>query len=113
MLKKDIYNIRFSIIPISLYCILMQIYFHTICPFKAFLKIDCPLCGITRSTIELLKGNISKSLEYNPTTLLWIIVLLLFFIDRYIKKLKINIFPLCFIVVSLITIAWYIVFKII
>lgn len=112
MLKKDLYNIRYALIPISLYCILMQIYFKTICPVKAFLKVDCPLCGMTRATIELLKFNIKESFKYNPMTIPWLIVISLFFIDRYIKKLKIKVFPYCFILISIITLIWYLIYKV-
>ena|ERR1700761_7426168 len=46
------------------------------CPVKSFLHIDCPGCGLQRSFIELLKGNIIKSFQYHPAT----IPLLLFFL---------------------------------
>ena len=63
-IKEDLYKIRFSIVPIIIYIIVMQLIFGTVCPIKAFLKVDCPGCGLTRATIALLKGDIHASLHY-------------------------------------------------
>ncbi len=113
MLKKDIYNLRYALIIIFVYCFVMQFFCGTVCPFKAFLNIDCPACGMTRATIYLLTGNFRKSMEYNPTTFFWLISIFSFLIDRYVKKLKIRPFPLLFIISGVITISWYILKSII
>ena len=62
-LKQDIIDNKIPIITISAYCVFMQLVFGAMCPFKVFLHIDCPGCGLTRATIALLKGDISKSLH--------------------------------------------------
>jgi hypothetical protein len=46
------------------------------CPSKKILQVDCPGCGLQRSFIELLKGNLQSSLQFHPAT----IPLLLFFL---------------------------------
>ncbi|MES2431557.1 MAG: DUF2752 domain-containing protein [Bacteroidota bacterium] len=46
------------------------------CPVKNYFHIDCPGCGLQRSFIELLNGNLSSSLHYHFAT----IPLILFFI---------------------------------
>jgi hypothetical protein len=46
------------------------------CPVKKFFHIDCPGCGLQRSFIALLKGNLSESFYLHPAT----IPLLAFFI---------------------------------
>lgn len=107
-LKKDIYNLRFAIIPIAIYLIVMQIAFGTICPMKAFTGIPCPGCGLTHATIYLFTGQFKKSFEANPTAIFWIISVLAFFIDRYFYKLKIKVFPTVFIIVGIMTIIVYI-----
>ena len=109
VLKADLYQIRFAIIPLAIYCIIMQIFFGTVCPIKAFVGIECPGCGLTRATIYMLTGNFQKSLAANPTCILWLITITLFIIDRYIKPLKIKIFPNIFIITGLITIIWYLI----
>ena len=107
MLKKDLQQIKYALIPLTIYCIVMQLVFKTVCPLKAFFNIDCPTCGLTRATIALLKGDIRASIIFNPTAIFWLISIILFIIDRYIYKLKINVFPTCFIITSIITITWY------
>jgi hypothetical protein len=39
------------------------------CPFKEQFGIDCPGCGLQRSIIELLKGNILESIILYPALL--------------------------------------------
>jgi hypothetical protein len=39
------------------------------CPFKEHFGIDCPGCGLQRSIIELLKGNIMESIILYPALL--------------------------------------------
>lgn len=39
------------------------------CPYKSNLGIDCPGCGLQRSFIELLKGNIWESIQLYPALL--------------------------------------------
>ena len=47
------------------------------CPSKALLHIDCPGCGMQRSFIALLKGDLAGSLSLHPATIL-ILVMFLF-----------------------------------
>ena len=106
-LKKDIHDYKIPFIIIAVYCIFMSIFFDGVCPFRVFLHVDCPGCGLTRATIALLKGDISKSLHLNYTCILWLISIALFLIDRYIKPLKIKPFPVLFIITSIITLIRY------
>ncbi|MDX1937775.1 MAG: DUF2752 domain-containing protein [Flavihumibacter sp.] len=39
------------------------------CPFKSTFLIDCPGCGLQRSFVALLKGNISQSFYLYPATI--------------------------------------------
>ena len=112
MLKKNLYQIRFALIPIIIYLVLMQFFFGTVCPIKAFLHVDCPGCGLTHAVIYLFMGRLNDSVSANPTAILWLISIMLFIIDRYIYKLKIKPFPYLFIITGLITILWYFIKKI-
>ncbi len=35
------------------------------CPLRVTTGLDCPLCGATRATTQLLRGNISAALDFN------------------------------------------------
>jgi hypothetical protein len=39
------------------------------CPVKHFFHIDCPGCGMQRSIVALLKGNLIESLSLYPATI--------------------------------------------
>jgi hypothetical protein len=39
------------------------------CPVKRFFHIDCPGCGMQRSIIALLEGNLEKSVSFYPATI--------------------------------------------
>ena len=47
------------------------------CPFKKLTSLDCPGCGLQRSVIALLKGDVLASLKLYPPTLP-ILVLMIF-----------------------------------
>lgn len=110
--KQDLKEFKIPIIAVSIYIIFMKIVFGSVCPIKVFFHIDCPGCGLTRATIALLKGDIAKSLHYNYTCILWLITIMLFIIDRYIKPLKIKPFPVLFIITSIVTIIRYILIMV-
>lgn len=107
MIRKDLYNIRFAIVSVLIYCLFMQIIFGTVCPFKALTGIDCPGCGLTHATIYFLTGKVKLAFNCNPTFVLWWMCIILFCFDRYVYKLKIKVFPVMFSVVGVITIFWY------
>lgn len=60
------------------------------CPFTVIFHIKCAGCGITRGVHSLLEGNIIRSLQYNPLSLLitlaFSIFCLLLMIDLVCKK---------------------------
>ena len=107
-LEEDIKRFYLPAIIIVLSLITMQMLFGQMCPFKVFLHIDCPGCGLTRATIALFRGDISKSLHYNYTCIFWLLTFFLFFLDRYFIKLKIKPFPVLFIITCIITLIRYI-----
>ena len=107
IIKNDLINICFALPILLIYILVMQINFGTVCPLLAFFKFPCPACGLTRASIYLLTGNFKESFAYNPTAFLWIITIILFLFDRYVKPLKIKPFPYIFIFTSIITIVVY------
>ncbi len=107
MLKKDLYNIRFAIILLVIYGIIMQVNFNTVCPFLALTNIRCPACGLTHAVIYFFSFQFDKAFAANGSVLLWIITLFLFVFDRYIYNLKIKPFPTLFIITGIITLLIY------
>lgn len=107
-LIQDLKNLRYCLPALLMYCVIMQLTFKTVCPLKAFLGIPCPACGLTRGCCLLLVGKWRESLQYNPTAIFWLVTLVLFVVDRYIKKLKISVFPTLFIATAIITMFSYI-----
>ena len=47
------------------------------CPFKKLTGLDCPGCGLQRSIVSLLKGDVVASIKFYPPTFS-ILVLLIF-----------------------------------
>jgi hypothetical protein len=39
------------------------------CPFKKYLHIECPGCGLQRSTLALFRGNLLESWQLYPATI--------------------------------------------
>lgn len=113
-LKKDLKDYWYAILLILIYIVVMEIIFHKTCIIQILFHIDCPGCGLTRAAIALFRGDLNSSLHYNYSCIFWLLTIILFIIDRYIKPLKIKPFPVLFIISCLVTIIRYIliiVFK--
>ena len=60
------------------------------CPFRYFVGIPCPSCGVTRSLWALMNFDISLSLFYNPMTVLIILLFLFAMHKDLLCKAKIS-----------------------
>lgn len=89
-LKRDICQVRCALIVFLVYAVPAQCFFHTTCPFAILTGFSCPGCGLTRAGIHLLKGEFSAALELHPMIFLWVLLLLYFFIFRYILGRRIR-----------------------
>ncbi|MEI6348627.1 MAG: DUF2752 domain-containing protein [Bacteroidota bacterium] len=55
------------------------------CPYKHYLGIDCPGCGMQRSIIELLKGNLWESIVTYPPLIPMAIMIIYLFLHLFFK----------------------------
>lgn len=103
------------ILPVHFSIALLFFIFNIkICPMQLLFSIPCPGCGLTRSFICLLQGDVKQSLYYNILGLVFVlsgiigIIVSLFdrqkFILRWLKKHRriVLIFVIC-----LTGITWY------
>ena len=111
-LKQDLKDNKIAILIIAIYLIIMELIFGYTCPFRILFHIDCPGCGLTRAFIAFFTGNISKALHYNYSFIFWLITMILFIIDRYIKPFKIKIVLISLIITCLVTIIRYILIMV-
>lgn len=84
------------------------------CFFKSHFGMECPGCGMQRSLIALLKGNITESLHYHLALIPFIITIILLVVQLKIKHVNGGKWVMwAFIVTSAITIVQYIVRQVI
>lgn len=78
---KNFYIVAIAIYSLALVYLLITILtgswiINTTCLFKFTTSLPCPACGTTRSTLEILKGNLTQALQINPLGYLAILILL-------------------------------------
>lgn len=63
-------GLRFHVFAIGTLLLLVLLYrvLSITCPIRALFSVPCPTCGMTRSAIAFLRGDIALSLYYNPVT---------------------------------------------
>lgn len=84
------------------------------CFFKSHFNMECPGCGMQRSLIALLKGNLLESLHYHVALIPFIITIILLIVQLILKHEKGGKWVMwAFIVTTSITIIQYIIKQII
>lgn len=51
------------------------------CPFRTFLGVRCPGCGMTHALVALLRGDIRRAMRFNPFVLVLVPLLALGLFD--------------------------------
>lgn len=83
------------------------------CSIKSQIGIECPGCGMQRSLIALLKGNIIESIQCHAGVIPFIITIIILIIQLIIKHEKGGKWVMwAFIVTTAITIVQYIIKQI-
>lgn len=63
----------------------MQYFFHGVCPFLLLFGFPCPGCGLTRGCLAVLTLRFDEAMAYNPTSFLWVGLILLWGYFRYVR----------------------------
>lgn len=82
------------------------------CPFKTYIGFDCPGCGLQRSIIALIKGDLAASFQFYPATIPLIFVIVFTFIHlKFDFKFGASVIKIAFFNVAVI-IAIHYIYKI-
>jgi len=60
----------------------------TICPFKRFLDLECPGCGLTRATQHFLHGEWEVALDYNPLVVVVVPILAVVWVVQLVALIR-------------------------
>lgn len=74
-----------AIIAFAIYNIIVRKMFHAYCPFLILTGFPCAGCGMTRAVFYILTGRIRRGMALNPAAPMWIVFLLWFFAERYLR----------------------------
>ncbi len=59
---------------------------HTFpCPFKMMTGCDCPGCGLQRSILQMIRGNIQESIQMHPAGIPMVLLLIFIFLQLKMK----------------------------
>lgn len=80
---NDIRNSKWAIAAVIAYFVLSRRFFYSICPMVSFTGFPCPACGLTRAGFAVLRLDFAGAWRMHPFIYPIIVLLLLFFINRY------------------------------
>lgn len=84
-LTKDIKAFYPAVIVFGIYNVVARKIFHAYCPFLILTGFPCAGCGMTRAIFFILTGRIKRGMALNPAAPMWILFLVWFFIERYLR----------------------------
>lgn len=84
-LTKDIKAFYPAVIVFGIYNFFVREIFHAYCPFLILTGFPCAGCGMTRAIFFILTGRIKRGMALNPAAPMWILFLVWFFIERYLR----------------------------
>lgn len=84
-LMNDIKAFYPAVIVFVMYNFVVRKIFHAYCPFLITTGFPCAGCGMTRAVFYILTGRITRGMALNPAAPMWIVFLLWFFAERYLR----------------------------
>lgn len=82
---RDIRQYGVGILAAVILYFLMHGLFSAFCPSVLISGFPCPGCGMTRAVLYLFRGQFARSWALNPAAVLWVLWVLLFAYNRYVK----------------------------
>ncbi len=82
----DLYTIRWAIIFIIAYFVLIGTILPSTCPLYLLTGIPCPGCGMSRAFLSLLQLDFAGAFRMHPFVYAVAVLFLFFCLDRYIIK---------------------------
>ena len=87
-LRKDLYGLRYALLGIAVYYAAVHLIFGQFCPMMIVLHLPCPGCGMTRALVMVLTGRLKEAWELQPLIYGWILLAVLFAVNRYVLDRK-------------------------
>lgn len=85
-IKKDIRQYGAGLLAALLLYFLFHVLFDAFCPSVLISGFPCPGCGMTRAVLYLFRGHFERSWALNPAAVFWVIWILLFAFERYVRN---------------------------
>ncbi len=88
LLLKDIRSAKWAVVFITAYFVFGRKIFGGLCPVVLVTGFPCPGCGLTRAGLAILKLDFSRAWALHPFIFPIILLVFLFFFNRYILLKK-------------------------
>ncbi len=87
-LREDLYGLRYALLGIAVYYAAVHLVFGQFCPVMIVLHLPCPGCGMTRAFVLALTGRLKEAWKLQPLVYGWILLAVLFVVNRYVLDRK-------------------------
>lgn len=89
-IKADIKEYHKGIIALCVYYISARLVFRAFCPMVILTGLPCPGCGLSRAVWFLITAQPIRAFRLHPLGAFWLLLILYFLINRYIRGRKIT-----------------------
>ena len=107
-MKRDFQLVKLPFLVLTIYCILAELVFHTMCPFVIVFGRPCSGCGLTRAGILVLQGRFAEATQTHVMIYFWMFLVLYAFCFRYILGKRPPLLIILIIFVSIGTMIYYV-----
>lgn len=89
-IKTDLKEYRIGLGVLCIYYIVMRLVFRAFCPMVILTGLPCPGCGLSRSVWFWMTGQPGRAFMLHPLGIFWLLFLLYFLINRYIRGKQVS-----------------------